>query len=158
VRSLFHHLRIFWRVESTIVQIRLRTMTRRSMLYAFAGLIALFGLAMLNVAVFFALEPHLGAMWAAFVVAGGDFVLALLAVLIAAAAGPGPELNTALELRAAAIEGLEAEFAALQESLGWFSQAARNPLNTALPALIIPLVTAIIRGLRKHKTESEEPQ
>jgi hypothetical protein len=91
-------------------------------------------------------------------VAGVDFALALLALLIAAAARPGPELDTALELRAAAIEGLEAEFAALQESLGWFSQAARNPLNTALPALIIPLVTAIIRGLRKHKTESEEPQ
>jgi hypothetical protein len=155
VQSLFHHLRILCRVESTIIEIRLRAMMRRSGLYAFAGLIALFGLAMLNVAFFFALEPHLGTMWAAFAVAGGDFVLALLAILIAAATGPGPELNTALELRAAAIEGLEAEFDALQESLAWFSRAARNPINTALPAVIIPLVTAIIRGLRKHKTETE---
>jgi hypothetical protein len=124
-------------------------------LYAFAGLIGLFGLGMLNVAALFALEPHWGMTWAAFAVAAGDFVLAILALLIAAAARPGTDLNTALELRQSAIDGLEAEFSALQESLAWFSSAARNPLDTALPAVIVPLVTAIIRGLRKRKAEPD---
>lgn len=155
MQSFFQRLRILWRVESTIFEIRLRIIMRRSVLYALAGLVSLFGLAMLNVAVFFALAPHLGTMWAAFAVAGGDFVVAIFAVLIAAAARPGPEYHTAIELRQAAIEGLEAEFDALQDSLAWFSRAARNPLNTALPAVIIPLVTAIVRGLRRHKAEPE---
>ncbi len=155
MQSLFRHLRILCRIESTIAEIRLRALTRRAVLYSLAGLVALFGLGMLNVAAFFALEPHLGATWAAFAVAGGDFVLAIVALLVATAARPGPELNTALELRQAAIENLEAEFAVLQESLAWFSRAARNPLNTALPAVIIPLVTAIIRGLRRNKAEPE---
>jgi hypothetical protein len=155
VQSLFHHLRIFCRVESTIAEMRLRALTRRSTLFAIAGLIAVFGLAMVNVGAFFALEPHVGSTWAAFAVAGGDFVVAIIALLIAAGARPGPNLNSALELRQAAIENLEAEFAALQDSLAWFSRAARNPLNTALPAVIIPLVTAIIRSVRKNKAEPE---
>lgn len=155
MQSLFHHFRIFCRVEATIAEMRLHALTRRSVLYALAGLIAVFGWGMLNVGAYFALEPHWGAAWAAFATAGGDFVVAIIAFLIAAAARPGHDLNTAIELRQAAIENLEAEFADLQESLAWFSRAARNPINTALPAVIIPLVTAIIRGLRRNRAEPE---
>ena len=155
MHNLFRHLRILWRVESTIAEMRLRVLMRRSVLYALAGLIAVFGLGMLNVAAFFALEPHWGATWAAVAAALGDFVLAIVAVLIATAARPGADLNTAIELRQTAIEGLEAELSALQGPLAWFSRAARNPLDTALPAIIVPLVTAIIRGLRRNKAEPE---
>lgn len=154
MNTLFHHLRLFCRIESTIAEIRLRSLMRRSVLFAVAALLAVFGLGMLNVAAFFALVPRLGAAWAASAAAGCDFVVAILAVLIGVAR-PGPDLNTALELRQAAIAGLEAEFSTLQESLGWVSRAVRNPLNTALPAVIVPLVTAIIRGLRKGKREQQ---
>ena len=152
MNNLFRHLRVFCRIESTIAEIRLRSLMRRSVLFAVAALLAVFGLGMLNVAAFFALVPRLGAAWAASAAALCDFVVAIVAVLIAAAR-PSPDLNTAIELRQAAIEGLEAELSALQESLGWVSHAVRNPLNTALPAIIVPLVTAIIRGLRKDKPE-----
>ena len=52
----FRHLRILWRAERVIAETRLRILLRRSMLYALAGLIAVFGLAMLNVAAFYALR------------------------------------------------------------------------------------------------------
>jgi hypothetical protein len=60
-------------------------------------------------------------------------------------------LNTAVELRQAATDGIEAEFSALQEPFAWLSRAARNPIGTALPAILVPLIIAIIRGLRKNK-------
>jgi hypothetical protein len=149
VHSLFRHLRVLWRVESVIAQIQLRIATRRYALYACAALIGAFGLSMLNVAAFLGLEPRWGPMWAALATALGDFVAAIVTAGIALAGRPGPELNSALELRQATIDGIETEFGPLQERLGWVSRLARDPLDTALPAILVPLITAIVRGLRR---------
>ena len=151
MHRLFRHLRVLWRVESTIAKARLRVTMRRSVLYASAALIAVFGLGMLNVAAFFALEPRWGPVWAAVAAALGDFVLAVVVVAIALAVRPGFDLNSAVELRQAAIDGIEGEFAALQEQFAWLSRAARHPIDTALPAILVPLITAIVRGLRRNK-------
>ena len=155
LHRVFRHLRILWRVESTIAEARLRVTMRRSMLYASAGLIAVFGLGMLNVATFFALESLWGPVWAAIAAALGDFVLAVVVVGIALAVRPGFDLNAAGELRQAAIDGIEGEFATLQEQFAWLSRAARNPIDTALPAILVPLITAIVRGLRRNKPDPQ---
>jgi hypothetical protein len=147
----FRHLRVLWRAERVIAETRLRIMLRRSMLYALAGLIAVFGLGMLNVAAYFFLAAHWGAIWAALAAALGDFVIALVVVLIALAARPGPEMTAALELRDISIDGLETELGPLQERFAWLSRVARDPLDSVLPALLVPLITSIIRSLRKSK-------
>jgi hypothetical protein len=64
-------------------------------------------------------------------------------------------MTHAVELRQTALDGMEDEITALQEPFAWLSRAARNPIDTALPAILIPLVTAIVRGLRKHKPDAE---
>lgn len=151
LHRVFRHFRVLLRVESTIAVARLRVTMRRSVLYALAGLIALFGIGMLNMAAFFAGDAHWGPVGAAFAVAVGDFVLALLVTGIALAVGPGAELEAAVELRQAALDGIDAELAAAHEPLTWLSRAARNPIDTALPVVMIPLITAIIRGLRKQR-------
>jgi hypothetical protein len=145
------HLRILWRAERIIAETRLRIMLRRSMLYALAGLIAVFGLGMLNVAAFLILESHWGPVWASLIAALGDFVIVVVVVLIALAIRPGPEMTAALELRDISVDGLEAELAPLQERFAWLSRAARDPLDTVLPAILVPLITSIIRSLRKSK-------
>jgi hypothetical protein len=155
LNRVFRHLRVLWRLESTIAEARLRITLRRAVLYAVAGLIAVFGLAMLNAAAFFALEARWGPVWAAVAAALGDFALALVVTGIALLANPGAEMTHAVELRQTALDGMEAEISALQEPFAWLSRAARNPIDTALPAILLPLVTAIVRGLRKHKTDSE---
>ena len=147
----FRHLRILWRAERVIAETRLRVMLRRSMLYALAGLIAVFGLGMLNVAAFLVLESHWGPIWAALAAGLGDFVIAVVIVGVALATRPGPEMTAAIELRDISVEGLEAELAPLQERFAWLSRAARDPLDTMLPAILVPLITSIVRGLRKSK-------
>lgn len=144
----FRHLRILWRAERVIAETRLRILLRRSMLYALAGLIAVFGLAMLNVAAFYALQPHWGPVWAALIAALGDFVIAVVIVAVALASRPGPETVAAVELRDASVEGLEAELAPLQT---WFTRASRNPFDTVLPAIVVPLITTVVRSLRKSR-------
>ena len=153
MQLVFRHLRVLWRAERIIAETRLRVLLRRSMLYAFAGLIAVFGLAMLNVAAYFFLAAYWGAVWAALAAALGDLVIALIVVLIAFAIRPGPELPAARELRDVSIEGLEAELGPLQDRFAWLSRAARDPFDTVLPAILIPLITSIVRGLRKSKPE-----
>jgi hypothetical protein len=153
VQIVFRHLRVLWRAERIIAETRLRVLLRRSMLVALAGLIAVLGLAMLNVAAYFFLRGLWGPIWAAFAAALGDLVIALIVVLVALAIRPGPELPAALELRDVSMQGLEQELGPLQDRFAWLGRAARDPFDTVLPAIVIPLVTSIMRGLRKGKPE-----
>ena len=153
MQLILRHLRVLWRAERVIAETRLRIVLRRSMLYAFAGLIAVFGLAMLNVAAYFFLRAYWGPIWAALTAAFGDLVIAVVIVLIALAIRPGPELPAAIELRDVSMQGLEAELGPLQDRFAWLSRAARDPFETVLPAILIPLITSIMRGLRKGKAE-----
>ncbi|HVZ54445.1 MAG TPA: phage holin family protein, partial [Pseudolabrys sp.] len=129
MQPVFRHVRLLWRAERAIAETRLNALLRRAVLFAFAGLIALFALAMLNVAGYFFFVPHWGPLWAALATALGDLVVAIIVVLIALATKPGPELAAAHELRDLSVESLEAEFAPLKERFSWLTQAAREPLQ-----------------------------
>lgn len=153
MQLVLRHLRVLWRAERVIAESRLRVVLRRSMLFAFAGLIAVFGLGMLNVAAYFFLAAHWGAIWAALTAAFGDLVIAALVVGVALAIRPGREMTDALELRDISVEGLESELAPLQERFAWLTRATRDPLDTLLPAILVPLITSIVRGLRKSKAD-----
>jgi hypothetical protein len=155
LQRIFRHVRDLWRIEGTIAQARFGLTMRRSVLYAMAGLIAVFGLGMLNVAAFFAFQSSWGPVWAAVAAALGDFVVAAIVTAIALTAKPGPHLNSALEMRQSALDGIDAEIATLQHPFSWLSRGAHNSIDAALPAILIPLVTAILRSLRRKKAEPE---
>jgi len=156
LNRMFRHASVLWRAEGTIAEARLQIAMRRYVLYALAGLIAVFGLGMLNLAAFFAAQALWGPIWAAIAAALGDFIVALIVAGIGGlSARLGAHLNTALDMRQAALDCIDAEFTAMQEPFAWLSRAARNPIDTALPAALVPVITAIVRGLRKDKAESK---
>src|SRR5256885_1235630 len=99
------HARLLLRAERLVAKISLASMMRRALLMALAGLIAMFGLVMLNAAAFLALDVMLGHVWAALAVAGADFGLASLAVGMAMLSRAGRELKLARDLRDAALAG-----------------------------------------------------
>ncbi len=142
MQRVIRHIRVLWRLETGIAEARLRIIVRRSILLILAGLIALFGLCMLNVAAFLALQSRWGPVWAATTMALGDFVIAIAVAGIAVAAKASSELKSALELRRAAVDGIEEEFSRLRDQI-------------ALPLILVPLITAIIRGMRKSKPDSQ---
>jgi len=152
LHPLLRHLRVLLRVETAIAEIRLRLAVRRGVLCGLAGVFAALAVGMLNVAAYLGLEPLWGAMWAAIATALGDLVVALICVAVALAMKPGAELDTALELRRAALDGVEAEVSPALSRFGWLSRLTRDPVEAALPALLMPLITAIIRGMRKAKS------
>ncbi len=158
----FHQLQ---KADALIGKIWLKNLAWQLGLLVFAGLIAVFGLGMINVAGFYALQASLGPVWAAVVVAIADFVLAAIVILVARDSQPGPEIELALDARKTAIEAIQASARDLKVTIDAFGQEIRdakdtitgfvqNPLDAAVQNLLIPAVTSIIKGLSSKKDQA----
>jgi hypothetical protein len=155
---------VLQKAETLIGRLWLNVLARRLGLFAFAGLVAAFGLAMTNVAGFYALQASQGPVWAAAIVAAADFVLAAIVALVSSNLKPGPEIDHALEARKAAIEsitesaadvkaGIDAigdEIRGVRQTVAGFVQ---DPLDAALQGILIPAAQSLIGGLRRKKDQ-----
>ena len=150
MNRISRNISIVLRTERMIARRHMAVIRNQTGLYAFAGLVSLIGLVMLNVAAFYALITVMAAQFAALIVALGNLVLAGALVLIAGRLSPGKELEPVTELRDLAIAELEAEAElAVAEARGMSANVrriARDPLGTALPALLGPLISALLSG------------
>jgi hypothetical protein len=144
-------LKLLWKSERLLAEQQLKLATSRLGFSALAGLIAVFGLAMVNAAAFFALAPRWGQAWAALAVGLGDIALAAALVAYAQSLKPGTEIEIVKEVRDAALTDLEeeaaltqAEVAALRDEIRRF---LRNPLDALLPEGVGALLRAFTGGL-----------
>lgn len=162
IDNLVRDLQVLWKADALIGKIWLNVMARRLGLFAFAGLIAVFGLAMANLAGFYALLPFWGPIWAATLISSADVVLATLIVLLGRSAEPGPEIGLALDVRKMAIESLETDTRDLKVTVDGLGQNlrevqatvagfVRNPMGAATDKLLVPAALSLIRGLRSKK-------
>ncbi len=144
--NVVKQLRVLWRTDRIIAELRMRHLLVGFGLRAFAALIAAFGLLMLELSAYFALVQIWSAISAAAILGAINFAIA--AILFVAAARPpaGRELELATEIHGSAIDALQLEARALQSEV---SGMVHHPLNGVLPMLIIPLITIIIRSLKK---------
>jgi hypothetical protein len=144
--NVVKNLRVLWRTDRIIADIRMRHLLVGLGLRAFAALIAAFGLLMLELSAYFALVQIWSAISAAAILGVANFVIAAILFAIAARPPSGRELELATEIHGSAIDALQLEARALQSQV---SGAIHNPLNGILPLLIVPLITIIIKSLRK---------
>jgi hypothetical protein len=144
--NVVKHLRVLWRTDRIIADIRMRHLLVGLGLKAFAALIAAFGLLMLELSAYFGLVQIWSAIYAAAILGVVNFVIAALLFLVAARPPSGRELELASEIHGASVEALQIEARALQSHV---SGAIHNPLNGILPLMIIPLITIIIKSLKK---------
>ena len=144
--NVIKHLRALWRTDRIIADIRMRHMLIGLGLRAFAALIAAFGLLMLELSAYFALVQIWSAISAAAILGAVNFAIAAILFLIAGRKPSGRELELATEIHGSSIDALQIEARALQSQV---SGAIHNPLNSILPMLIVPLITIIVKSLRK---------
>ncbi len=144
--NVVNHLRILWRTDRIIADIRLRHLLVGLGLRAFAALIAAFGLLMLELAAYFALVQVWSAIAAAAILGAFNFAVAALLFVIAARPPSGRELGLATEIHGSSVDALQLEARALHAQA---SGMIHHPLNGILPLLILPLLTIIIRSLKK---------
>ena len=144
--NVVKNLRVLWRTDRMIADLRLRHLLLGWGLRAFSALIAAFGLLMFELSAYFALVQIWSAISAAAILGAVNFALATVLFVIAARPPGGRELELATEIHGSAVEALQLEAQALQSQL---SGMIHHPLNGILPLLIVPLITLIIRSLKK---------
>ncbi len=152
--NVVKHVRALWRTDRIIADIRLRHLLTGLGLRAFAALIAVFGLGMLELAAYFALLQPLNAIYAAVILGIVNFAIAAILFAVAARPPSGRELELANEIHGSSIEGLQLEARALQSEI---SGMIHHPLNGVLPLLIVPLITIIAKTLRQHSATKPAP-
>ena len=143
--NIIKNLRALWRTDRIIADIRMRHMLVSLGLRAFAALIAAFGLLMLELSAYFALVQIRSAISAAAILGGVNFAIAAI-LLITARPPAGRELELANEIHGSSVDALQLEARTLQSQV---SGMIHHPLNGVLPLLIVPLITIIIKSLKK---------
>jgi hypothetical protein len=152
--NVVKHLRVLWRTDRIIADLRMRHLLVGLGLRAFAALIAAFGLLMLELAAYFALVQYWNAISAAAILGVVNFIIAAILFAIAAKPPTGRELELATEIHSSAVDALQLEARLLQSQV---SGAIHHPLNGILPLLIVPLITIIIKSLKKPAAHPAAP-
>jgi membrane protein implicated in regulation of membrane protease activity len=152
--NIVKHLRVLWRTDRIIADIKMRHLLVGLGLRTFAALIAAFGLLMLELSAYFALVQIWSAISAAAILGAVNFVIAAVLFMIAARPPRGRELELATEIHGSAIDALQLEARTLQSQV---SGVIHHPLNGVLPLLIVPLITIIIKSLKKPITTAAAP-
>jgi hypothetical protein len=143
--NIVKHLRVLWRTDKIIADIRMRHLLVGLGLRVFAALIAAFGLLMLEISAYFALIQIWSAVSAAAALGAVNFAIAAILFAIAARPPTGRELELANEVHGLSVDALEIETRALQLELAGL---IHHPLNGLLP-LVVPLIAVVTRSLKK---------
>lgn len=162
IDNLVRDFQVLRKADFLIGKIWFGVVARRFALFAFAGLIAVFGLGMANVAGFYALQPAVGPILASVIVAAVDLVIAAIVSLIASNSRPGPEIELAFDVRKMAIDAIQADARDVKLVVDTFGQELRDakanlialkqhPLDVATEKLLIPAALSLIRGMRSKK-------
>jgi membrane protein implicated in regulation of membrane protease activity len=126
--NVVKHLRVLWRTDRIIADIRMRHLLVGLGLRAFAALIAAFGFLMLELSAYFALVQIWSAISAAAILGVVNFVIAAILFAIAARPPTGRELELASEIHGSSIEGLQLEARAAVSRIRGDSQSLERTL------------------------------
>jgi hypothetical protein len=162
IDHLVRDLQVLRKADLLIGKIWLGVFARRLGLSILAGLIAVFGLGMANLAAYNALQPPIGVIWSASTVAVADLLIAAFVLLLANNSRPGPEIDMAFEMRRIAVDAMQEDARHLKLSLDTmvgeiravkdnFAAVVHNPLDAAAEKLLVPAVLSLLKGLRSKK-------
>ena len=107
--NVVKNLRVLWRTDRIIADIRMRHMLVGLGLRAFAALIAAFGLLMLELSAYFALVQIWSAISAAAILGAVNFAIAAILFVVAARPPSGRELELANEIHGSSVDALQLE-------------------------------------------------
>jgi len=161
------NLQLLLRSERVLAEMQLKLMTRKAVLGAGAAIATLLALAMFNVAGYFALAQPLGSPSAALIVGLIDALIAGLLLVVAQALRTGSEEDMVREVRDMALSELGVEIDDLQQKLMQMGENVetvrtnvanfvQRPLDSLLPQLIVPAVSAVTKLAKARKKEPSQ--
>ena len=156
METLVRNLKLLWKSDRMLAEIRLKLVAQKIVLFVLAGLGGLFALGMLNMAVFFAIQETLGSAIAALLVGLGNLLLAGILLLVVQRLDTGPEAKIVEEVREMALADIEAEAKAFQSELrlvrdeiadmrSGITSLVKNPMDVLTPRLLLPATAALAK-------------
>ena len=150
-------LQLLVRTELALAEIRGRRVATRSAYFSVSLVFLLLGLAMMTLAVYHALQPHVGPAWAAFIVSTVDTVIGIALLLVARRAGPGEnEEKLARELREMAYAELNGDIQKVKNDLENITNEVKRIRSgvTAFTSGTVntlgPLISLLLRTLKRE--------
>jgi hypothetical protein len=147
---LIGHVRVLWRTERIIAELRMKRLLGNLGLQAMAALIAACALLLFELAAYLALEHVWSAIWSAAALGAFNLVVAGLIFLIALRRPASPELALAGEIHQQALAAFEAE---IRNAENGSPASVRTALENAAIPLLLPLIPLVIQRLSKRKTD-----
>jgi HAMP domain-containing protein len=148
MNRISRNISIIVRAEQSIARRRMAVLRNQSGLMVFAGMIAVVGIIMLNVAGFYELSVTMTPQKSAFIVALVDMCMAVALVVAATRMSAAKDVQPVEELRDMAIGDLEVEIQSAVDEVRDMGNSvrrmARDPLGSLLPSVIAPLLASLI--------------
>ena len=157
MKGIGQSISVLLRTERLIARRRVSVLRNQAVLLLCAALIGGMAVIMLNLAGFYGLRSVLPPYWAALIVAGVNLILAGVIVAFALGRSSEAEADQTAELRDQAIQRIEDELDAtmgdIRQATENLNRLARDPLGTAAPALLAPLLAKL---LEKPQTDDSD--
>ncbi len=147
---LIGHVRVLWRAERIIAELRLKRLLTNLGLQALAAFVTACALLLFELAAYFALVQRWDSIWSAVALGCFNFLVAGMMVLLALLRPRSRELELADEIHRQALTAFEA---GLQRAESESPTSVRAALESAAIPMLLPLIPLVIERLRKHKTE-----
>ncbi|MEP2027603.1 MAG: hypothetical protein ABJI96_02700 [Paracoccaceae bacterium] len=148
MNRISRNLSTIYRTERLITRRRIAVVQQQTALMALAGLAALAGLILLNIAFYFVLTKWFSPAVAAGILAFINLVLAGLLATVAGRMSVEDEIAPAVEVRDMAISDLEVELEGMtveaRQTINAIKGLGSNPLGS-ISALLVPVLTAALK-------------
>lgn len=140
--------------DAVVADSYIRYALRKGALYGLAGILAVLGLAIIGLALYWLLEQNLGRIGAAALVGVLGCLVASLVAIIALLQRPGREYAVAHEMRKSAVSALEQNVGSPAIGPGAYIYPASEVL---ISSVLLPLLGSLIRSLKSPHAKAVEP-
>lgn len=151
MQTLTKSVKVLFKAERILARERLFHEVFKSQFKALAVLIAIIGVVMLSVSMFFALSTPFGSAVAALIAGVADIVLAGIILFAASSLKPGRTYEMAQTIRDGAIDDIEADVQDIADELkavrADISALVHRPPAAIVPHMVVPAVEAALKGL-----------
>ena len=147
---LVGHVRVLWRTERVIAELRLKRLLTNLGLQALAFFVTACALLSFELAAYFALVQKWDAISSAVALGCFNLLVAGAIILLALRRPRSRELELADEIHHQALTTFEAD---LQRAESESPTSVRAALESAAIPMLLPLIPLVIERLRKHRTQ-----
>lgn len=158
IDNMIQSLRVLAKADAMIAEAAFKARVWQFALCGIALAIAVFGLGMIGMAIFLALQDVWGTMWAAVAVGLGSFVLAGLIVALSSYRRPARDLQLAQDMHKMALDSLVEEARLAGSDIASIQGLVRSAAKGTLIGTIAPVVRLLLRWLSRSGAATQRTE